>query len=157
MSRHLSPSLSFVAHHGSLGSTVILVRVLDHGAYDLWVLRMVGLTGLIRESVSFTADEIHLWVVFVAQGLVRNGDEECMAAMILVPSETAQFSGFKRLVDEEPFQVRNQRGIVLKYFRVVLHRFYDRSSPSVRSVLPALLQKDSQCLKFRIPSFNQSA
>ena len=77
---------SFVAHYGSLGSTVILVQVLDQGAYDPWVLRMLGLTGLIGESVNFTDDEIHLSFVFVNQGLVRNGDEESMAVM--VPSDS---------------------------------------------------------------------
>ena len=107
----------FVAHHGSLGSTVILVQVFDQGAYDPWVLRMLGLTGLIGESVNFTDDEIHRSFVFVTQGLVR--DEESMAAMFLVPSEIAQFFGVKRLVgDEEPFQVQNQTEIALKYFHV---------------------------------------
>ena len=79
---------SFVAHHGSLGSTVMLVQVLDQGAYDSWVLRMLGFNGLIRESVNFTDDEIHCSFLFDTQGLVRNGDEESMAAMFLVPSET---------------------------------------------------------------------
>ena len=46
--------------------------------------------------------------MFVTQGLVNKEDEESMAAMFLVPSEIAQFSGVKRLVDEEPFQVQNQ-------------------------------------------------
>ena len=50
---------SFVAHNGSLGSTVILVHVLDQGAHDPWVLRMLGLTRLIGESANFTDDEIH--------------------------------------------------------------------------------------------------
>ena len=70
----------------SAGSTVILVQVLDQGAYDPWVLRMLGLTGLIGESVNFTDDEIHLSFVFVNEGLVRNGDEESMAVM--VPSDS---------------------------------------------------------------------
>ena len=90
---------SFVAHHGSLGSTVILVQVLDQGSYDPWVLRMLGLTGLIGESMNFTDDEIHRSFVFVIQGLVRNRDEESMAAMFVVPNEIAQFSGVKRLVN----------------------------------------------------------
>ena len=77
---------SFVAHHGSLDSTVILVEVLDQGAYDPWVLLMLGLTGLIRESVNFTDDEIHRSFVFVTLGLVKNGDEESMAAMFMVPT-----------------------------------------------------------------------
>ena len=47
---------------------------------------MLGLTGLIGESVDFTDDEIHLSFVFVNQGLVRNGDEESMAVM--VPSDS---------------------------------------------------------------------
>ena len=78
--------------------------------------------------MNFTDDEIHRSFVFVTQGLVRNGDEESMAAMFLVPSEIAQFSGVKRLVDEEPFQVETQLEIVLKNFHVVLHSFYVRSS-----------------------------
>ena len=78
--------------------------------------------------MNFTDDEIHRSFVFVTQGLVRNGHEESMAAMFLVPSEIAQFSGVKRLVDEEPFQVQNQTEIVLKYFHVVLLCFYVRSS-----------------------------
>ena len=109
---------SFVAHHSSLGSTVILVQVLNQGAYDPWVLRMLGLTGLIGESVNFTVDEIRRSFVFVTQGLVRNGNEESMAAMFVVLSEIAQFSGVKRLVDEEPFQIQNETEIVLKYFHV---------------------------------------
>ena len=107
---------SFVPHHGTLDSTVILVQVLDQGAYDPSVLHMLGLTGLIGESVSFTHDEIHRSFVFVTQGLVRNGDEESMATIFLVSSEIAQFSEVKRLVDEEPFQVQNETEIVLKYF-----------------------------------------
>ena len=112
---------SFVAHHGVLDSTVILVEVLDQGAYDPWVLLMLGLTGLIRESVNFTDDEIHRSFVFVTQGLVwqTNGDKESMAAMFLVSTEIAQFSGVKLLVDEEPFQVETQLEIVLKYFHVL--------------------------------------
>ena len=109
---------SFVAHHGSLGSTVILVQVLDQGAYDPWVLRMLGLTGLIGESVNFAVDEMHRSFVFVIQALVRNGNKESMAAMFLAPSEIAQFSDKKRLVDEEPFQVQNETGIVLTYLYV---------------------------------------
>ena len=70
-------------------------QVLDQGAYGPWVLRMLGLTGLIRESVNFTDDEIHRSFVFVTQGLVRNGDEESMAAMFLVPNEIAQFDSSK--------------------------------------------------------------
>ena len=69
---------------------------------------MLGLTGLIGQSVNFTDDKIHRSFVFVTQGLVRNGDEERMAAMILVPSEIAQFSGVKRLVNEEPFEIQNE-------------------------------------------------
>ena len=90
-----------MAHHGSLGSTVILVQVLYHGAYDPWVFRMLILTGLIGESVNFTNDEIHRSFVFVTQGLVRNGDQESMAVTLQV--EIAQFSCVKRLADEEPF------------------------------------------------------
>ena len=83
----------------SAGSTVILVQVLDQGAYDPWVLRMLGLTGLIGESVNFTDDEIHRSFVFVTQGLVRSGDEESITGMFLVPSEIAQFSGVKRVME----------------------------------------------------------
>ena len=78
--------------------------------------------------MNFTDDEIHRSFVFVTRGLVRNGDEERMAAMFLVPRKIAQFSGVKRLVDEEPFQVQIQTEIVLKYLHVVLHSFYVRSS-----------------------------
>ena len=99
---------SFVAHNTSLGSTVILVQVLDQGAYDPWILRMLGLTGLIGESLNFTDDEIHRSFVFVTRSLVRNRDEEGVAAMFVVPSEIAQFSGVKRLVDEESFQIQNE-------------------------------------------------
>ena len=56
--------------------------------------------------------------MFVTQGLVRNRDEESMEAMFVVSSEIAQFSGVKRLVDEEPFQIQNETEIVLKYFHV---------------------------------------
>ena len=76
--------------------------------------------------------KIYRLFVFVTQGLVRNGDEESMAAMFLVPSEIAEFSGVERLVDEEPFQVQNQTEIFLEYFHVstkfVLHCFYVTSS-----------------------------
>ena len=89
---------------------------------------MLALTGLMGESVNFTDDKIHRSFIFVTQGLVRNGDEESMAAMFLVPSEIAQFSGVKRLVDKEAFQVQNQTEIVLKYLHVILHYFYVRSS-----------------------------
>ena len=93
---------------------------------------MFAFTGLIGESVNFTDDEIHRSFVFVTQGLVRNGDEESMAAMFLVPSEIAKFSGMKRLVDKEPFQVQNQTEIVLKYFhflnKVRPALFYVKSS-----------------------------
>ena len=65
----------------------------------------------------FADDEIHRSFVFVTQGLARNGDEESMAAMFLVPSEIALIL-WKRLVDKEPFQVQNQTEIVLKYFHV---------------------------------------
>ena len=86
---------------------------------------MLGLTGLIGESVNFTDDEIHRSFFFVTQGVVRNEDKESMAPMILVPREIAQFSGVKRLVDEEPFQIQNETEIVLKYFhactKFVLH------------------------------------
>ena len=68
--------------------------------------------------MNFTNDEIHRSFVFATQGLVRNGDEESMAAMFLGPSKIAQFSGVKRLVDEEPFQVQNGTKVVLKYFYV---------------------------------------
>ena len=50
--------------------------------------------------MNFTDDEIHRSFVFVTQGLVKNGDEESMAAMFLIPSEIAKFSGVKSLVDE---------------------------------------------------------
>ena len=78
--------------------------------------------------MNFTDDEIYSSFVFVTQGLVRNGDEESMAAMFLVPSKIAQFSGIKFLVDAEPFQIQNETAIVLKNFHVVLHSFYVRSS-----------------------------
>ena len=68
--------------------------------------------------MNFTDDEIRRSFVFVTQGLVRNGHKESMATMLLVPSEIAQFSGVKRLVDEEPFQVQNKTEIVLKYFHI---------------------------------------
>ena len=63
--------------------------------FDPWVLRMLGLTGMITESVNFTDDEIHRSFVFVTQSLVRNGDEESMAAMFLVPIEITQFDSSK--------------------------------------------------------------
>ena len=50
---------------------------------------MPSLTGLIRKTVNFTDDEIHRSFLFVTQALVRNGDEDIMAAMFLVPSEIA--------------------------------------------------------------------
>ena len=46
------------------------------------------------------------------KGMVRNGDEESIATMFLVPSEIAHFSDVKRLVDEEPFQVQTENNAV---------------------------------------------
>ena len=69
--------------------------------------------------MNFTDDEIHRSFALITQGLITNGDEESMAAMFFVLTEIAQFSGVKRLVDEEPFQVETQTEIVLKYFHVL--------------------------------------
>ena len=63
-----------------------------------------------------TKSTVRLSLSLMLQGLLRNGNEESMAAMFLVPSETAQFSDVKRVVDEQPFQVQNETEIVPKYF-----------------------------------------
>ena len=53
---------------------------------------MFGLGGLVRESVDLVAHEMNSSLVLVVQSLVRDGNEESMASLFLVPSVITQFS-----------------------------------------------------------------
>ena len=74
---------------------------------------MFGLGGLVRESVDLVTHEMNSSLVLVVQSLVRDGNEESMASMFLVPSIGTQFSYVKGLVDEKTLQVQNETKIVL--------------------------------------------
>ena len=72
------------------------------------------LGGLVRQSVDLVAHEVEGVSVLVVQSLVRDGNEESMASVFLVPSIVTQFSGMKELsVGEKSFQVQNETKIVL--------------------------------------------
>ena len=78
------------------------------------MVRMFGLGGLIRQSVDLVTHEVEGVSVLVVQSLVRDGNEESMASVFLVPSMVTQFSDMKELsVGEETFQVQNETKIVL--------------------------------------------
>ena len=70
---------------------------------------MFGLGGLVRESVDLVAHEMNGSLVLVVQSLVRDGNEESMASVFLVPSIITQFSYLKGLVYEKTLQVQNER------------------------------------------------
>ena len=74
---------------------------------------MFGLGGLVRESVDLVAHEMNSSLVLVVQSLVRDGNEESMASVFLVPSVITQFSYVEGLVDEKTLQVQNETEIVL--------------------------------------------
>ena len=50
----------------------------------------------------------------VIRSLVRDGDEESMAAMLFVPTVIAQFSYMKSFVQKKSFQIQNDAKFVLK-------------------------------------------
>ena len=80
---------------------------------------MFGLGGLIRQSVDLVTHKVEGAFVFVVQSLVRDGDEESMASMVLIPSVITQFSDMKKLsVGEKTFQVQNEAKIVLQPLHV---------------------------------------
>ena len=75
---------------------------------------MFGLGGLIRQSVDLVTHEVEGVSVLVVQSLVRDGNEESMASVFLVPSMITQFPDMKKLsVGEKTFQVQNETKIVL--------------------------------------------
>ena len=59
------------------------------------MVSMFGLGGLVRESVDLVAHEMEGASIFVIQSLVRDGNEESMASVFLVPSIVTQFSYMK--------------------------------------------------------------
>ena len=71
--------------------------------------------GLMGESVDLGLDKMNSTFVLVIQSLVRDGDEESMAAMLFVPTVITQFSGMKRFVQKESFQIQNETKFVLKH------------------------------------------
>ena len=81
------------------------------GAFDL--------SELVRQSVDLVAYVVEGVSVLVVQSLVRDGNEESMASVFLVPSMVTQFSDMKKLsVGEETFQVQNETKIVLQRLHV---------------------------------------
>ena len=82
-------------------------------------MRMFGLGGLVRQSVDLVTYIVEGVSVLVVQSLVRDGNEESMAAVFLVPCVVTQFSRVKKLsVREETFQVLNETKIVLQRLHV---------------------------------------
>ena len=70
------------------------------------MMRSFVLGGLVRQSVDLVTDVVEGVSVLVVQSLVRDGNEESMAAVFLVPCIVTQFSRVKKLsVSEETFQV----------------------------------------------------
>ena len=70
------------------------------------MMRTFVLGGLVRQSVDLVTYVVEGVSVLVVQSLVRDGNEESMAAVFLVPSMVTQFSCVKKLsVGEETFQV----------------------------------------------------
>ena len=83
--------------------------IFDQGSQGPRVLKNLGGTGLVRESVDLAAHKIDGALVLVVQRLVGNGNGESMATMFVVPSVITQFSYVKRLVDEETKSRMRQR------------------------------------------------
>ena len=82
-------------------------------------MRMFVLGGLVRQSVDLVTHVAEGVFVLVVQGLVRDGNEESMAPVFLVPSVVPQFSGVEKLsAGEETFQVQNETKIVLQRLHV---------------------------------------
>ena len=80
---------------------------------------MFVLGGLVRQSVDLVTHVVEGVFVLVVQSLVRDGNEESMASVFLVPSIVTQFSCVKKLlVGEETFQVQNETKIVLQRLHV---------------------------------------
>ena len=78
------------------------------------MMSMFGLGGLVRQSVDLVTYEVEGVSVLVVQSLVRDGNEESMASVFLVPSMVTQFSYMKKLsMGEKAFQVQNETKIVL--------------------------------------------
>ena len=83
------------------------------------MMRMFVLGGLVRQSVDLVTHVVEGVFVLVVQSLVRDGNEESMASVFLVPSIVTQFSDMKKLlVGEETFQVQNETKIVLQRLHV---------------------------------------
>ena len=79
------------------------------------MMRMFVLGGLVRQSVDLVTYVVEGVSVLVVQSLVRDGNEESMGSVFLVPSVVTQFSDMKKLsVGEETFQVQNETKIVLQ-------------------------------------------
>ena len=82
-------------------------------------MRTFVLGGLVRQSVDLVAHVAEGVFVLVVQSLVRDGNEESMAAVVLVPCVVTQFSDVKKLsAGEETFQVQNETKIVLQRLHV---------------------------------------
>ena len=67
-------------------------------------------------------DKMNGTFVLVIQSLVRDGEEESMAAMLFVPTVITQFSYMKSFVQKESFQIQNNAKFVLKH----LHFFFQQ-------------------------------
>ena len=78
------------------------------------MVSMFVLGGLARQSVDLVTHEVERVSVLVVKSLVRDGNEESMASVFLVPSMITQFPDMKKLsVGEKTFQVQNETKIVL--------------------------------------------
>ena len=60
------------------------------------MMRMFVLGGLVRQSVDLVTYVVEGVSVLVVQSLVRDGNEESMASVFLVPSMVTQFSDMKK-------------------------------------------------------------
>ena len=76
---------TLVSHHGSVGGTVILIEILNHPGYDVRVLGMFGLGGLVAQTVNLADDKVDRLFVFLSQVLVRDGYAKSMASVFFVP------------------------------------------------------------------------
>ena len=78
------------------------------------MVSMFVLGGLARQSMDLVTHEVERVSVLVVKSLVRDGNEESMASVFLVPTIVTQFSDVKKLsMGEKTFQVQNETKIVL--------------------------------------------
>ena len=78
------------------------------------MVSMFVLGGLARQSVDLVTHEVERVSVLVVKSLLRDGNEESMASVFLVPTIVTQFSDVKKLsMGEKTFQVQNETKIVL--------------------------------------------